>query len=243
MEFKAPLKVFLSYSHGDNPKLFREFRNQLTSLEHDVVIKVWSDRDVSAGLKWEREIEKRLYECDLFLALTSADFNASDYISGIEMQAAWDRYDNGHCRIVPIMWRQWRPPDRLRALQFLPSLDRAVADARKKDDVLFQIVVKIEGLVKEMTEGRWTPDRPSLEALPSELAYQCDWMSPINKLGSLRPSAVGARQPGVLILTGTLDDCAEAFLDERSLNINTFPADYVLMGYALPEEAHCPAVH
>jgi hypothetical protein len=32
-------------------------------------------------------------------------------------------------------------------------------------------------------------------------------------------------------------------LDERSLNINTFPADYVLMGYALPEEAHCPAVH
>jgi hypothetical protein len=212
MEFKAPLKVFLSYSHGDNPKLFREFRNQLTSLEHDGVIKVWSDRDVSAGLKWEREIEKRLYECDLFLALTSADFNASDYISGIEMQAAWDRYDNGHCRIVPIMWRQWRPPDRLRALQFLPSLDRAVADARKKDDVLFQIVVKIEGLVKEMTEGRWTPDRPSLEALPSELAYQCDWMSPINKLGSLRPSAVGARQPGVLILTGTLDDCAEAFL-------------------------------
>jgi hypothetical protein len=41
------------------------------------------------------------------------------------------------------------------------------------------------------------------------------------------------------------DLAAEWFreLDERSLNINTFPADYVLMGYALPEEAHCPAVH
>jgi hypothetical protein len=32
-------------------------------------------------------------------------------------------------------------------------------------------------------------------------------------------------------------------LDDRSLNTNTFRADYVLMGYALPEEARCPAVH
>ena len=32
-------------------------------------------------------------------------------------------------------------------------------------------------------------------------------------------------------------------LDDRSLNINTFRASYVLMGYALPEEAQCPTVH
>src|ERR1039457_439493 len=32
-------------------------------------------------------------------------------------------------------------------------------------------------------------------------------------------------------------------LDDRSLNTNTFRADYVLMGYALPDEARCPAVH
>jgi len=32
-------------------------------------------------------------------------------------------------------------------------------------------------------------------------------------------------------------------LDDRSLNTNTFVADYVLMGYALPEEAQCLAVH
>jgi hypothetical protein len=32
-------------------------------------------------------------------------------------------------------------------------------------------------------------------------------------------------------------------LDERSLNINTFNPNYVLMGHALPEEAQSPAVH
>src|SRR4051812_27040098 len=32
-------------------------------------------------------------------------------------------------------------------------------------------------------------------------------------------------------------------LDDRSLNINTFSAGYVLMEYGLPEEAQCFAVH
>src|SRR5580658_5709811 len=175
MGFKAPLKVFLSYSHGDNPKLLGEFKNQLSSLEEDNLVKVWSDREIKPGLKWDLEIKKSLHECDLFIALTSADFNASGYIRGIEMQTAWERYASGQCRIVPIMWRQWRPPERLRALQFLPSLDRAVADERKKDDVLYQIVVKIEEVVKEMTEGRWAPNTPVLEALPADLPYLCNW--------------------------------------------------------------------
>jgi arylsulfatase A-like enzyme len=38
-------------------------------------------------------------------------------------------------------------------------------------------------------------------------------------------------------------DLSHHRLDDRSLNINTFRARYVLMGYALPEEAQCPAVH
>jgi hypothetical protein len=42
-------------------------------------------------------------------------------------------------------------------------------------------------------------------------------------------------RPGMSLANGILDD--------RSLNTNTFRADYVLMGYALPEEARCPAVH
>jgi hypothetical protein len=126
----------------------------------ETLITVWSDRDIASSLDWDREINGRLNECDLFIALTSAAFNSTGYIRGIEMQTAWERHAAGQCRIVPIMLRQWRPPQRFRALQFLPSIDRAVADARKKDDVLYQIVVKIEEVVKEMTEGRWAPRSP-----------------------------------------------------------------------------------
>src|SRR5437016_5475997 len=98
MEFKPPLKVFLSYSHRDDPNLFGEFRNHLTALEDDGLVKVWTDREITAGLDWDSEIKTGLNECALFIALTSASFNASGYIRGIEMQTAWTRHNTGECR-------------------------------------------------------------------------------------------------------------------------------------------------
>ena len=64
-----------------------------------------------------------------------------------------------------------------------------------------------------MTEGRWQANRRALEPLPLELPYLCDWTTPIVRLDSLRIPAGSARRPGLLILIGTLDDCADAFVD------------------------------
>jgi hypothetical protein len=250
MGFEKPLKVFLSYSHADDPALFREFRNQLMALEEDEIIKVWSDRDISAGSDWDREIKTGLEECDLFVALTSASFNASGYIRGIEMQRAFERYTAGRCRIIPIMWRQWRPPERLRALQFLPGLDQDVTNAKNRDDVLYRLIEKIERAVREMTEGRWTPNRRVLDPLPAELPYLCDWMTPIGRLDSLRASE-GPLRPSVLILIGTLEDCADAFLDRthrvhlpRALGLDGLPVhDVRLMDWPTEPDVASGVLH
>jgi len=240
MHFEKPVKVFLSYCHHDDPELFREFRDQLTALEDDEVIKVWSDRDITTGMDWDREIKAGLSECDLFIALTSASFNASGYIRGVEMRTAWERHGSGQCRILPVMWRQWRPPERLRTLQFYPpDLNRDVANARNRDDVLYQLIVKVEQVVTEMTDGRWAPNRSVLEPLPAELPYLCDWMKPIATLNSLRVPEASVRLPGVLVLIGTLEDCAEAFLERthrtdlpRALDLQGLPAhDVKLMDW------------
>lgn len=228
MGFAPPLKVFLSYSHDDDPKLLREFRDQLVALEDDRIIKVWADRDnISAGRDWDREIKNSLNDCHIFLALTSASFNASGYIRGVEMQTAWDRHNAGQCRIVPIMWRQWRPPERLRALQFLPGLERDVANAANRDDILYQLAVELERVAEEMSNGRWLPRRRALEPLPAELPYLCDWNAPIMRLNSLRKPT---GRPAVLILIGTPEDCANAFLDRtyradlpRALDVQALP--------------------
>jgi hypothetical protein len=213
MGFQAPLSTFLSYSHDDDPELFREFQKQLKPLVQDEVIGLWSDRDIAAGMDWNQEINQKVNECQLFLALTSPSFNDSPYIEGVEMKTAMQRHSAGECRIIPIMWRQWRPPRNISALQFLtPPGMKAVASADKRDDVLCQVVVQIEGEVKRMTQGQWTPQR-ILEPLPQELPYLCDWMKPVNRLSMLRPPEGAARRPGVLILIATLDDCADRFLD------------------------------
>jgi hypothetical protein len=215
MAFEKPLRAFLSYAHTDeedNPKLFREFRNQLKSLEDDGIIKVWCDRDITAGLKWDQEIQRGLYDCHLFLALTSANFNASNYISGIEMRTALERHEDGACRIIPIMWRDWRPPKIFDALQF-PNRNDPVADAEKKDAVLRALTGHIELVVAELTEGRWiSKKRPPLVRIDPALAYLCDWTRPILQLSELKQAPGVSRRPCVLLLLGNPGDCADEFL-------------------------------
>src|SRR5690349_5773446 len=134
MAFQKPLKVFLSHSHDEDPQLFQDLKNQLQALCDDNISQLWDDRIISAGQDWDLEIKSKLNDCHLFIALTSASFNASGYIRGIEMATAWQRHTAGLCRIIPIMWRQWRPPERLRSLQFIPGLDSDVTSAKNRDD-------------------------------------------------------------------------------------------------------------
>jgi hypothetical protein len=214
MAFEKPLKVFLSYAHRDaedDPKLFQEFIDQLKSLVQDGLITRWDDRQITAGLSWDREIKEKLRSCDLFLALTSSAFNASDYIEGIEMRTAMERHEAGLCRIVPVMWRDWRPPKTFDALQF-PNRNSPVADAEKKDAALRALAGHIELIVKEMTEGRWRPRQTALSPIPPSLAYICDWDVPIQKLRALRQAAGPERRPCVLVLVSTMNDCADEFL-------------------------------
>lgn len=132
------------------------------------MLQVWSDREITGGLNWDDEIGKRLRECQIFIALTSAAFYNSEYIRGVEMQAALRRHQEGLCRIVPIMLRSWRPPQELRALQFLPGLDQDVASAPDRDRVLTGIAGSIERIVAEMAAGKWgAPPPPAPPPAPS----------------------------------------------------------------------------
>ena len=173
---------------------------------------MWDDRKITAGLNWDSTIKEKVRNCDLFIALTSANFNASGYIEGVEMSAAWKRHNQGGCRIVPVMWRAWRPPAGLRSLQFLPSLDRDVVNSLNKDEELKTLTVNIEKLVNEMAVGGWKPSAPTVDRLFAELPYLCNWTKPITDLQDLRNGAHGIRRPRVLALIGTEDDCADAFL-------------------------------
>jgi hypothetical protein len=218
MPFRKPLRAFVSYSHIDSG-LFREFKAQVKSLEDDGIVKVWHDRQISAGMKWDSTIRRKLDQAHLFIALTSADFNESKYIEGVEMKRAEERHLAGTCRLVPILLRNWKRPKQLDQYQFLPKPLRAVASTKNRADVWTAIVEQIEAVADEMISGRWpqkaakTSTASSANPLYRDLPYLCDWKPTIGKIEASLKSSSGPRLPSVIVLVATRDDCYEKFIN------------------------------
>jgi len=101
---KKPLSLFFSYAHEDKP-LRDQLEKHLSDLKRSNQITVWSDGDIVPGEEWEPAIFKNLEEADIILLLISADFMASDYCYGKEMQKAMERHKTGSATINPVLVR------------------------------------------------------------------------------------------------------------------------------------------
>lgn len=95
-------KAFISYSHRDEKALDR-LHKHLAMLGREGLIETWYDRNILAGGDIDREVQKALADSELFLALISPDFLASDYCYKREMETALARHDEGSMRVVPII--------------------------------------------------------------------------------------------------------------------------------------------
>ena len=114
------LDVFLSYSHKD--KLLRdELATHLSNLRRQGVISDWYDGDIAPGTDLNEQIELHLNTAQIILLLISADFMASDFCYGIEMQQAIARHKANQARVIP----DHPAPDRLGGSAFLPPQSAA----------------------------------------------------------------------------------------------------------------------
>jgi hypothetical protein len=114
-------KLFISYSHRDAKPLDR-LHKHLATLSRQDLVETWFDRNITAGQKIDREIERALAEADVFLALVSPDFLASDYCSERELGEALRRHDEGSLRVIPVILEpcDWQAT-RLGELKALPK--------------------------------------------------------------------------------------------------------------------------
>ena len=146
-----PLKVFISYSHADD--LWREkLGKHLRLLEHQDLIKVWHDRCVTAGAHWAHTMEEKLRAADVILLLVSADFIASDYCYGIEMEVALEQDQSGRSRVVPILLRKcdWKSAPFAKC-QVVPRDNIPIAmHAHGEDAALAEIAAELRALAQEL---------------------------------------------------------------------------------------------
>lgn len=149
-----PLKTFICYAHEDK-KLLAKLRKQLKPQEHQGLIEMWYDADISAGTEWERTIVERLNTAQIILLLVSPDFVNSAYCYDIEMKQAIWRHERGKARVIPIILRpiywQGTPFGKLHAL---PTGGKPVVGPswHNQEEALFDVAEGIRAVVEEMSK-------------------------------------------------------------------------------------------
>lgn len=162
------MKIFISYAHDD--EFYKnELLKQLKHLERDGVISGWQDGLINPGEKWDDSIKTALRECELILFLISADFLASDYIHNTEIKIAFERYEKGEVKIIPVILRPclWKDTE-LSQFQALPTGAKSLSTWGNFDEGLYYVAKGITEIVK----GK-TPEEVEVKQeikLPQELA-------------------------------------------------------------------------
>ena len=98
----APLDVFYSYAH-ENKGLVKDLIASLALLRQRGLIKNLFDCQLVPGQEWDSEIRQQLDKAEIILLCVSRHFLDSDYIYGVELQAAMDKHAAGTATVIPVI--------------------------------------------------------------------------------------------------------------------------------------------
>jgi tetratricopeptide (TPR) repeat protein len=103
--------IFLSYAHLDEPEKPRGEEIQWLTFVMKFLrpavksgeFRIWVDRQMQGGTKWDQEIEGHLLACNIFVLLVSANSMSSDYIIDKELEIARRRQTAGDLHVYPLL--------------------------------------------------------------------------------------------------------------------------------------------
>ena len=141
------VNIFVCYAHKDRKSLDK-LETHLKPLQRQGLIKVWKDREISAGSEWEPEIMKQFEMAQAILLLVSPEFLASEYCYGVEMKRAIEKHEREEAYVIPIILRPclWRISP-LAKLQALPRDGIPIIGPgwRNQDEAFFDVA---EGIIE-----------------------------------------------------------------------------------------------
>jgi nucleoid DNA-binding protein len=180
--FHEPLKVFISYSHGDE-KLKDELEKHLCTLKRQGVIESWHDRKIGGGKDWENDIDRNLKNSNIILLLISSDFLASDYCYDVEVKLSLRRHDSKEVCVIPIILRpcDWRNSE-FKRLQALPKDGKAVTSWENIDEAFVNIIDGIRLAIDELRKSNETnePNVKGKKLLKDTVPRKCKWVIELN---------------------------------------------------------------
>ena len=94
-------RIFVSYARKDSAWL-KLLDPWLKGLEIHADVESYDDRQNLGGDEWDARLKENLERADIFLALVTTNFIASEYIHEVELPIARRRHEEGTCVIMPI---------------------------------------------------------------------------------------------------------------------------------------------
>jgi hypothetical protein len=162
-------RVFYSYSHKD-AELRERLGTYLAPLAHQKKIVEWHDRKIEPGADWEAEISSHLESANLILLLVSADFLASEYCFGVEVEKALIRLKQGEAKVVPVLLKPclWKE-SRFSELQIVPRDAKAITSWASPEEALNDVAAEISKLVSAPPPSPPEPEQLKAHGFQSSL--------------------------------------------------------------------------
>lgn len=159
---KNAVRIFYSYSHKDEQ--FREaLETHLAILKRQDIAIDWHDRKIIPGQEWASEIDAHLNESDVIILLISADFIASNYCYGKEMNLALSKHESGSAFVLPIIVR---PVDWMTApfakLQALPRNGKPVTTWTNQDEAWLDIAKGVRKTIDHILKSKMENGAPPI---------------------------------------------------------------------------------
>ena len=165
VETSTAIEIFCSYAHEDEVWL-RKLETHLSLLKRQGLISLWHDRLIVPGADWTKSIDTHLETASVILLLVSANFMASDYCYGIEMQRALKRHEAGEARVIPLLVRpvDWKDAP-FAHLQALPTDARPLSIWQDEDTALTNVVAGIRRVLQDLPLLAASAPRAALPAI------------------------------------------------------------------------------
>ncbi len=159
-------KAFISYSHRDEKALER-LHTHLATLLRENKITAWYDRKVLAGDNIDSKIDVNLSDSELFLALVSPDFLASNYCYEKEMAEALERHERGTLRVIPIILEpcDWKSTP-LGTLKALPKDGKPISTWTNENIAFLDVVTELRRISSEEEHPKQNNSKEAIDTSP-----------------------------------------------------------------------------
>lgn len=128
-----PALVFISYSHFDREHLAR-LNPHLKLLQMRGAIRTWVDQEIRPGDDWESELHDNLRNAQIYVALLSPEYLASNFVNEVELPVVWERAEQNASSVLAVVVRDcmWNMT-RFSTYQLMPTDGSPLSSATDVD--------------------------------------------------------------------------------------------------------------